>query len=247
MQIPDPSSLAKGMEKRDDIARRARELARSALLKVWEPEEHPRTGMPPNPGWFGPLDGSQEQNIRVAVRPGSNNPWNEFPDAEGGGGGEPPSRSDSEQAKPAGEELPANEPAPTEAPKAWTQPDPKTKLPFMGETPPQLAPRKEGDPTAGIFWRSDGPPVELHSGYDRPSANMPPGSPGLDGRTMSHVEAQAAALMQQEGLMKGAVETNNSKICERCTRLLPRMLPPGATLKVVLPGGRVEEFKNINR
>ncbi len=247
MQIPDPPSLAKGPEKRDDIVRRARELARSGLLKIWEPEEHPRAGTPPNPGWFAPVDGSQEQDIRVAVKPGSNNPWNEFPDAEGGGGGDPPSRSESQQASPGAEEPPADEPASTETPKSWAPPNPETKLPFMDETPPQLAPRKEGDPTGGIFWPSDGPPVELHSGYDGPSANMPPESPGFDYRTTAHVEAQAAALMRQEGLTEGTLEINNSNICERCTRLLPRMLPPGATLKVVLPGGRVEEFRGISR
>lgn len=87
MQIPDPPGLAKGQENSEDITRRARELARSGLVKVWEAEEHPRTGTPPNPGWFAPVDSSHGQDIRVAVRPGANNPWTEFPDAEGGGGG----------------------------------------------------------------------------------------------------------------------------------------------------------------
>jgi hypothetical protein len=54
MQIPDPPSLAKGLDNPEDLARRARELARSGLLKVWDPEEHPRAGMASNPGWFAP-------------------------------------------------------------------------------------------------------------------------------------------------------------------------------------------------
>ncbi len=27
----------------------------------WDPDEHPRTGTPPNPGWFAPTDGSDAQ------------------------------------------------------------------------------------------------------------------------------------------------------------------------------------------
>lgn len=78
MQIPDPPSLAKDWETPNDIARRARELARSGLLKVWDPEKHPRTGMPPNPGEFALVDGSKEKDVRVAVKPGPNNPWTEL-------------------------------------------------------------------------------------------------------------------------------------------------------------------------
>jgi hypothetical protein len=26
------------------------------LLKEWEPDKHPRTGTPPNPGWFAPTN-----------------------------------------------------------------------------------------------------------------------------------------------------------------------------------------------
>ena len=57
MQFPDPPLLTKRLAAADEIARRALELHRSRLLKVWEPDEHPRTGMPPNPGWFAPADG----------------------------------------------------------------------------------------------------------------------------------------------------------------------------------------------
>jgi hypothetical protein len=216
MQIPDPPRLAKGQEKPEDIARRARELAHSGLLKVWEPEEHPRTGTPPNPGWFAPVDGSQEQGIRVAVKPGSNNPWNEFPDAEGGGGGEPDSSSDRQQ----------------------------TDLPFGSKLPLQLAPFVPGGKTSGIL-RTPAGEIPLQSGTQGPAADMPPGSLGFDGYTKTHVEGQAAALMRQQGINDATLLINNPKICDRCTSLLPRMLPAGAILRVILPSGTVTEFKGL--
>jgi hypothetical protein len=114
----------------------------------------------------------------------------------------------------------------------------------MGEAPPKLAPRKEGDPTAGIFWPSDGPPVELHSGYDGPAASMQ-GNPGFDRWTLSHVEGHAAALMRQSGLTDGTLEINNSKICKNCRDLLPKMLPSGGTLRIILPDGSSEVFKGV--
>ncbi len=60
MQFPDPPPLAKGRETDDEIARRALELHRSRLLKFWDPEKHPRTGTPPNPGEFAPVSGGTE-------------------------------------------------------------------------------------------------------------------------------------------------------------------------------------------
>ena len=53
MQVPDPPPLAKHAERPDDIARRTQELSRSGLLNFfWNPAQHPRAGVPPNPGWF---------------------------------------------------------------------------------------------------------------------------------------------------------------------------------------------------
>jgi hypothetical protein len=74
---------------------------------------------------------------------------------------------------------------------------------------------------------------------------MPPGSPGYDGRTLSHVEGHAAAFMREQGITEGRLYINNPEICDNCTRLLPKMLPPGSTLSVVLPDGRVTQFKGI--
>ncbi len=55
MQLPDPPPLLKGIETDQEIAHRAAELHRSGLLKFWDPAKHPRTGTPPNPGWFAPV------------------------------------------------------------------------------------------------------------------------------------------------------------------------------------------------
>jgi hypothetical protein len=54
MQFPDPPPLTKSAESADEITRRAVALFRSPLLKAdpdWD-AKHPRTGAPPNPGWF---------------------------------------------------------------------------------------------------------------------------------------------------------------------------------------------------
>jgi hypothetical protein len=74
---------------------------------------------------------------------------------------------------------------------------------------------------------------------------MPPGSPGFNGLTLSHVEGHAAALMREEGIMEGTLYINNPKVCGSCTRLLPTMLPSGAILNVVLPDGTVIQFMGI--
>lgn len=57
MQFPDPPPLTKTEETTNALMRRALELHRSHLLKAdpdWE-AKHPRTGAPPNPGWFAPV------------------------------------------------------------------------------------------------------------------------------------------------------------------------------------------------
>ena len=59
LQFPDPPSLAKA--EGHDRAALAAELLRSGLLKGdWDPDKHPRTGTPPNPGWFAPKDDAAE-------------------------------------------------------------------------------------------------------------------------------------------------------------------------------------------
>jgi hypothetical protein len=93
MQFPDPPSLGKGFETVDEVMRRATALSRSGLLKFWDPAKHPRTGTPPNSGWFAPVTGLDIPNVMPVAMPG--NPWDK-PDLPGGfgggggGGGSPP-------------------------------------------------------------------------------------------------------------------------------------------------------------
>jgi hypothetical protein len=86
MQIPDPPRLAKRQEKPEDIVRRARELARSGLLKFWDPALHPRAGVPPNPGWFA-SDGQGSEPATVEPVAMRWPPWQKPEILEGGGGG----------------------------------------------------------------------------------------------------------------------------------------------------------------
>ena len=261
MQFPDPPAPASGDEAADAIRGRAAELNRSSLLKVWNAEEHPRTGVPPNPGWFAPVDSALEPPIRIAGEP--------FPEEEGESdenhlfeplGGIRPGHQILQPAPPPPLGLPfpgrlpslrppvAAPPKPPTAegapPKPWAPPDPKSNLPFTGGVPLNLAPYTPGGKTSGIFQAPNLPnPVELQSGYDGPTASMPPGSPGFNGVTKGHVEGHAAAIMQQLGIMDATLSINNPEICDACTSLLPRMLPPGAILRVILPDGKVEIFR----
>jgi len=61
--------------------------------------------------------------------------------------------------------------------------------------------------------------------------------------TRTHVEGHAAALMHQRGLREATVYINNPEICPSCQKLLPRMLPPGSRLTVVLPDGTRVPFR----
>jgi hypothetical protein len=62
-------------------------------------------------------------------------------------------------------------------------------------------------------------------------------SPGFDRVTMTHVEGHAAAMMRHLGIDRATLYINNRTICSSCFDNLPKMLPPGATLKIVLPSG----------
>jgi hypothetical protein len=60
LRLPDlPDTLARvSLETEDRLIKAGRggdRLARSG----WDPAEHPGAGVPPNPGWFAPTDGSQ--------------------------------------------------------------------------------------------------------------------------------------------------------------------------------------------
>jgi hypothetical protein len=258
MQIPDPPPLTKRAETPDEITGRARELFRSGLLKFWDPAKHPRAGVPPNAGWFT-LVGEKPKTLEVIPDLSTGNstqkPWDEESETEGGGGeiGPPgvlelplPGGSPGTLGPAA---SPIRPPAPERPPRgSWTLPDPKSKLPFMGETEPQLAPYVEGGPTSGIFRAPNLPPVELQSGYYGPTLNRSADSEDFNIVTMTHVEGHAAELMRQWGLSEAWLSINNPNICDDCVEYLePKMLPPGATLHVVLPNGHDIPFKGRER
>jgi hypothetical protein len=238
MQIPDPPLLAKRAENLDEITQRARDLNRSGLPKFWDPALHPRDGVPPNPGWFAPTGAEAETAdvIPVAMGDGKPGPFEPIPYVEDGNAprkpweplpaegeeGENAPRGNLELPLPGGSPeasepgaAPVNPSAPAPAPTprgSWTLPDPKSKLPFMSETEPQLAPRKnKDDPTSGIFQAPNLPPIELDSGEYGPAAAMPKGSPGFDGVTRLHVEGHAAALMRQFDIPEAWLEITTRK------------------------------------
>lgn len=81
--------------------------------------------------------------------------------------------------------------------------------------------------------------MDLTSGYRGPSASMPRGTPGMNNRIKSHVEAHAAAVMRRDGLDEATLAINRTPCPGRtgCDAMLPRMLPPGAQLHVYGPDG----------
>jgi hypothetical protein len=249
MRLPNPPSSNVQSESPAETMRRAVELSRSGLLKFWDPAKHPRAGVPPNPGWFAPVDGGAEAELVPAAM--RSRPWEKPFILEGGEGGGVP-RGQLELPFPDGlprfrgsSEPPGTAP-PEPTPKSGTPTDPSSKLPFMDESLPQLVPYGGGK-TYGIFQPPGEPAIVLESGSQGPAAEMPPGSLGFDGVTKLHVEGHAAALMWQQGIEDATLTINNPEICDSCLSLLPRMLPPGATLRVILPGGRIIEFTGIPR
>ncbi|MBV8662351.1 MAG: hypothetical protein JO107_04550 [Hyphomicrobiales bacterium] len=56
LQFPDPTEFGEHGAEGRALGALATELTFSNLLKGdWNPDDHPRTGMPPNPGWFAPV------------------------------------------------------------------------------------------------------------------------------------------------------------------------------------------------
>jgi hypothetical protein len=67
LEIPDlPSAAARdAMAAEDSLIKYARDEGSGAA--TWNPALHPRTGTPPNPGWFAPTDGGHvSSGVRVA-------------------------------------------------------------------------------------------------------------------------------------------------------------------------------------
>ncbi|WP_437753911.1 DddA-like double-stranded DNA deaminase toxin [Sorangium sp. So ce1389] len=93
-----------------------------------------------------------------------------------------------------------------------------------------------GGETTGILRTATGD-TPLISGYKGPSASMPRGTPGMNGRIKSHVEAHAAAVMREQGIKDATLYINQAPCSSAtgCGAMLPRMLPEGARLRVLGP------------
>lgn len=53
LRLPNPPNLEKSVQSTDELLGLAALLAWTGILKGdWDPDEHPRVGGPPNPGWF---------------------------------------------------------------------------------------------------------------------------------------------------------------------------------------------------
>jgi RHS repeat-associated protein len=109
-----------------------------------------------------------------------------------------------------------------------------------------LLPLYDGKKTTGVLRTANGD-IPLVSGYKGPSAELPLGTPGMNGNIKSHVEAHAAAIMRQQGLNEATLYINRVPCpgVRGCDAMLERMLPEGATLHVYGPNGYYKPFKGI--
>jgi RHS repeat-associated protein len=103
----------------------------------------------------------------------------------------------------------------------------------------------DGGKTSGKLLTPWGSYLALESGWAGPALDMDRGSPGFDIVTRTHVEGHAAAWMSQNGVTSATLFINNPQICSSCSNLLPRMLPVGSALTIVLPNGNAVQFQGI--
>ena len=82
LQMPDLASAAvrDALAAEDSVIKYARDEGGGAAN--WNPALHPRTGTPPNPGWFPPTDGaSHDARVRVAENDAQTRRSDASPDA----------------------------------------------------------------------------------------------------------------------------------------------------------------------
>lgn len=105
-----------------------------------------------------------------------------------------------------------------------------------------VAPKLPSEPLTLGALRTPVGEFELASGWNGYGGLMPKGARGFDIVTRTHVEGQAAALMQKQAVNEGLLYINNPVICGSCTRNLPSMLGPGRSLQVVPVNGGTVPF-----
>lgn len=67
LRVPDlPDLLVRDEMEREDRLIKAARGASVLLRSGWDPDEHPRAGVPPNPGWFAPTSASGATEPEVA-------------------------------------------------------------------------------------------------------------------------------------------------------------------------------------
>ena len=116
LQFPDPPSLTKDSSAQGAAAI-ARQLMECGLLKTdWDSASHPRTGEPPNPGWFAPKD---DGGVQVAENDAEPPPT--MTDAPSKPFGVKPAQSVG--APPAPRREPASPASPSESEKEPDRPD----------------------------------------------------------------------------------------------------------------------------
>ena len=107
---------------------------------------------------------------------------------------------------------------------------------------PKLQPYTGGK-TSGVL-RIKGEDIPLESGYKGPSSNMPKGTPGMNWRIKSHVEAHAASIMRNKGVSEATLYINRIPCPGKtgCEAMIPRMLPTGSKLTVIGPEGYIKTY-----
>jgi hypothetical protein len=141
LRFPDPPSLTKDSSAQGAAAL-ARQLIDCGLLKTdWDSAKHPRTGEPPNPGWFAPKD---DEDVQVAENDAEPRPT--MTDA--------PSKpiwvepAESEGAPPASTREP---PSPAGPPEPEPSAEAKPERPFAEESPRDVMKALRALLKAGIF------------------------------------------------------------------------------------------------
>ncbi|MBI1335717.1 MAG: hypothetical protein GC164_02010 [Phycisphaera sp.] len=76
-----------------------------------------------------------------------------------------------------------------------------------------VAPKVPNSPLTRGVLRTPAGEFELSSGWNGYGGMMPKGAAGFNRWTRTHVEGQAAALMQKQGISEGILYINNPRIC----------------------------------